>query len=183
MQAPNDALDFVRVHGIVLICGRGPVPTLVDAIAQERVRGSWWAHPDSRHIFHELQRVCDAPEVLVCRLVQAKLTLVHRRLWAALVCAADSFNVEHLAQVRQQHSASGRHVNRELPFPLWVTAQTLAEARELTPERALGLLGEWAAQGRPVRTVAAGPHTPHLGRGSVPASARNSGRKDSDDQR
>lgn len=153
MRTPNDALDFVREHGIVLISGHGPVPTLVDAIAQERVRGSWWAHPNSRHIYRELQRVCDAPEILVCRLVLAKLTLVHRRLWAALVSTAGSFNAKHLAQVCQQHSAHGQHVSRELPFPLWVPAQTLAEARELTPKRGLGLLGEWASQ------VAIGEHS------------------------
>ncbi len=137
------ALDFVRQHGVVLLAARGPVPRLVDVLAGEPVRGSWWAHPRSHQIFTQLQEVCGAPEVLVCRLVNAKVTLLHQRLWPALVRVADRFPLNQLTQVQQEHSAGGKHVNHELPYPLWVPAQALALAQQLTPQQAAALLGPW----------------------------------------
>jgi hypothetical protein len=73
------ALAFVREHGVVLVSARGPVPTLTHAIAGEAIRASWWGHPQGKRICAVLSEVSGAPEVLVCRLVDDKLTLVHRR--------------------------------------------------------------------------------------------------------
>lgn len=43
----DQAMAFIREHNIVLSAARGPVPRMVDVIAGEDVRGSWWAHPKS----------------------------------------------------------------------------------------------------------------------------------------
>jgi hypothetical protein len=123
-----DAVAFVRENGVVLVSGAGPVPRLSDAVAGEAVRGSWWAHPRAKAIFDALQVACDSPDVLVCKLVGGKQTLVHRRLWPALVRCADGLPVERLAQVRQEHTASGAHRNTLTPFPGWVDAATRAAA-------------------------------------------------------
>jgi hypothetical protein len=53
-------------------------------------------------------------------LVGGKLTLVHKRLWPALVRMADRFPRKSLAGVHQEHTASGKHVNTVAPFPKWV---------------------------------------------------------------
>src|SRR5260221_254340 len=74
------AIAFVRQHGVVLVSGKGAVPRLTEAIVDEPIKGSWWAHPKSHHIFAILQAVTDSEDILVCRLVDGKLTLVHRRL-------------------------------------------------------------------------------------------------------
>lgn len=148
-----EALRFVHDHGAVLVAAKGPVPRLVEAIVGAPLKGSWWAHPQGREIFAILQQLGDSPDILVCRLVNGHVTFVHRRLWPALVRMAAHFNAEHLAQVRQEHTPSGRHVNHETAFPKWVPQKTLEASQSLSEAQArkmLGLLAELASRA-PVR--------------------------------
>jgi hypothetical protein len=137
---PLQALAFVRRHGIVLEAARGPVPALVDVIAGERVRGSWWSHARGRQIFALTRAVRDADDVLVCRLVEGKITFVHRRLWPVVVRAAQQFPRQHLARVREVHTATGRHVTRTAAFPAWVPRDVAAAAARLGEPEALATL-------------------------------------------
>ena len=84
-----------------------------------------------------LARVLSSPDVIATRLVNGKITLIHRRLWPALVRVADRFPVECLAAVDEEHTASGAHRRTEIPFPEWVPAEDIAAARLLTAEDAL----------------------------------------------
>jgi hypothetical protein len=133
----REALAFIRKHGVVLEAGRGPVPSVAEAIAGEPVRGSWWAHPKSHEIFAVTRAIRDSDDVLVCRLIKGKITFVHRRLWPALVRAAGRLPSHHLSQVLEVHTQSGRHVTKEIPFPDWVPADVRAAARQLSKESAL----------------------------------------------
>src|SRR5204863_3540029 len=87
----EQALAFIESHGVVLESSRGPVPNVAMAIAGEPIRGSWWGHPEGHAIYRLTRAVRAAPEVLVCRLVDGKVTYVHRRLWPALVRMAWRF--------------------------------------------------------------------------------------------
>ena len=111
------ALAFIRKHGVVLEAAHGPVPSLVEVIAGEPVRGRWWSHPKSDEIFAVTRAIRARDDVLVCRLIKGKVTFVHRRLWPALVRAAGRFSSDQLSQVREVHTRSGRHVTTEVPFP------------------------------------------------------------------
>lgn len=142
-MTPRQAVAFVRKHGVVLESAAGPVPALAMAIAGERIRGSWWSHPRSHEIFELTQAVRAHDDVLVCRLVDGKVTFVHRRLWPSLVRAAKRFPSKRLAQVQEVHTASGRHAAKEIPFPRWVPAEVAAEASELVEADAIRSLGEW----------------------------------------
>ena len=145
----KEALTFVRKHGIVLASARGVAPRLTEAIVGEPVSGSWWAHPRSHHIHAILGEITDSSEILVCRLLDGKVTLVHRRLWPALVRIAETFTPDQIAQVREEHTATGRHVTREVPFPKWVPPEVRQQAMALSEEEARGVLGPWlAAAGR-----------------------------------
>ncbi|MFC5488340.1 hypothetical protein [Dokdonella soli] len=125
-------MAFVERHGIVLEAARrGAIPSLADAVAGEPIRGNWWSHPKSRAIFAATRAVRDAPEVLVCRLVDGKVSFVHARLWPALVRFADRFPAPHLARLREIHSESGAHRIEETPFPDWLDADIIASARSL----------------------------------------------------
>ena len=137
----DEALSIVREHGIVLASAKGPVPRLVEIIAGEPIRGSWWGHPKSREIFSILQQISTSPEVLTCRLVNRKVTFVHRRLWPALVRLADSLPADQLSQVHEEHTSSGRHVSHDVPFPKWVPRIVLEEARRLSEREARSSLG------------------------------------------
>src|SRR6202023_4438259 len=139
-----EALAFVKAHGVVLVSAKGPVPLLTETIAGEPIKGSWWGHPKSHQIFAILEVVTESEDVLVCRLVKGKITLVHRRLWPALVRVAARFPPNEISKVRHEHTASGRHVNKEVPFPRWVPAKVMKQASSISEEEALAALGEWA---------------------------------------
>ena len=139
----RQALAFVRKQGVVLEAGQGPVPSLAEVIAGEPVRGSWWSHPKGREIFAVTRAVRDNDDVLVCRLVKGKVTFVHRRLWPALVRAAGRFPPDRLAQVREVHTKSGRHVTQEVPFPDWVPPGVRAAGRRLSEDAALARFAAW----------------------------------------
>jgi hypothetical protein len=141
----DQAKSFVQRHGVVLVSAKGPVPRLTEAIAGEPIAGSWWSHPKAHKIFAVLQGVVESRDVLVCRLVGGKISLVHRRLWPALVRVAARFPKNRIAQVREEHTASGRHVNREVPFPKWVPVEVRERAKAMSEEQALAALGPWTA--------------------------------------
>lgn len=144
-----EAISFIKEHGVVLASAKGPVPRLTEAIVNEPIRGSWWGHPQSHQIFAILQAITDSKDVLVCRLVNDKVTFIHRRLWPALVRVAKRFPSAQISQVHEEHTASGRHVTREVPFPNWVPPEVLEGAKGMSEKEALDALGPWSL--RPTR--------------------------------
>jgi hypothetical protein len=142
-MTPREAVAFVRKHGVVLESAQGPVPSLAEAIAGERIRGGWWSHSSSHRIFEVTRAVRDSERVLVCRAVQGKVTFVHQRLWPALVRLAPRLPKRSLARISEVHTPSGRHVVRSLAFPRWVPAAVRLRASRLSEAAARRALGEW----------------------------------------
>ena len=103
--------------------------------------GTWWSHARGREIFAATRAVRAATDILVCRLIDGKVTFVHRRLWPALVRLADRFDAARLARVREIHDASGKHVIEETPFPQWVPQEVSIRAKTLAESEALAELG------------------------------------------
>ena len=139
----EEALAFVRQHGVVLASAKGPAPRLTEAIIGEDIKGNWWAHPKSHHIYAILGAVTNSDQILVCRLIGGKITLVHRRLWPYLVRLAKRFAPEQLAQVREEHTSTGRHASRVVPFPQWVPPEVLGQANAVDEQRALAIFHAW----------------------------------------
>ncbi len=137
-----DALRFIEENGIVLESARGKRPNLAEWIVQENIRGSWWGHPRSHEIFAVLRSVRRSPDVLVCRLIQDKITFVHRRLWPALARLSESLKPGRLAIVDEVHTREGHRV-RSTPFREWVGRDILAEAETMTEADALRALGDF----------------------------------------
>ena len=149
ITSARQALAFVRKHGVVLASAKGNAPRLTEAIVGEPIQGSWWAHPQGRRIFAVLSAVSESKDVLVCRLVDGKITLVHRRLWPALVRLSKRLTPAQLAQVREEHTPSGRHVSRTVAFPRWVPAEISKQARTIDEQDALAAFGAWLPQAKP----------------------------------
>jgi hypothetical protein len=149
-----DPLKFVAQHGVVLASARGAVPSLAEAVAGEPIRGSWWGHPRGKEIFSALSAVADSPDVLSFRLVDGKITFVHRKLWPAIVRLAEELGPSRVTAIRQEHTQSGAHRNVLTPFPDWVPEEIGAAAKKLSPDEARALLGPWAAQRRSRRPAA-----------------------------
>lgn len=139
----SEALAFVRSNGVVLESALGPVPTLATTIAGGPIGASWWAHPRGREIFALTRAVRDCPEILVCRVVDGKVTYVHRRLWPALVRVANLFPAKHLARIQEKHTPGGRHALAEEVYPTWVSGALSSEADKLDAGAALDALGAW----------------------------------------
>ncbi|SRR6266436_136406 len=150
-MSPRQAIAFVERHGVVLQAARGPVPSLAEAIAGEPIRGSWWGHAKGQVIFRAARAICESPEVLVCKLVDDKVTYVHRRVWPALVKLAPGFGKERLAKVWDEHTKSGAHVSRRVPFPKWVPSDVIKEAETLSMQQAERILST-ALAWKPVKT-------------------------------
>lgn len=138
-MTPKQGLAFVKRHGIVLQAARGPVPSLAEAIVGGPIRGSWWAHPKGDEIYRVADAVSESEDVLVCKLIDGKITYVHRRLWPALVKLAPQFASERLAKIWDEHTDGGAHRSKSLPFPKWVPKDVLNDAKGLSQEAAEAL--------------------------------------------
>ena len=138
-----DVMAALVEHGMLLQSARGPLPNVAELVAGEPIKGSWWGHPMGHEIFDALGELDDSPDVVRLRLVNGKVTLVHRRLWPALVRAADRFTPKQLAALHEEHTSSGAHRVEEQPFPDWVPAEVIAAAADLTLDQALAQLPEF----------------------------------------
>jgi hypothetical protein len=145
------ALAFVQRHGIVLVSAKGPAPRLTEAIAGEPIKGSWWGHSKGHQIFTVLQNLEDSPDILVCRFIAGRVTFVHRRLWPAIVKLANRFQPDQIARIRQEHTASGKHVNHLTAYPTWVPAEIVEQAKRLTTQEAEALLKDYIGKALPSR--------------------------------
>jgi hypothetical protein len=135
-----DVAALLLEQGLLLESARGPIPNVAELVAGEPIAGSWWGHPESHAIFDVINELADSPDVVRLRLVNGKITLVHRRVWPALVRVSDRIPRERLASVEEEHTASGAHRKIETPFPDWVPADAIEAARSLTDEQAFGAL-------------------------------------------
>ena len=154
MKSAAAALAFVASQGIVLASARGPAPRLIEFIAGETIHGNWWSHPRASAIYNVLSRVSESDDVLVCRLIDGKITLVHRRLWPALARLAARLPPARIAQVCDVHLPSGRHETREVTFADWVSADVLRDAAAMSESDALAQMAPWwGAASAPARRV------------------------------
>ena len=141
MPKAIEPVAFVEKHGVVLASARGPVPSLAEAVAGAPIKGSWWAHPAGQAIFQALEAVSESDAIRCFKLVDGKVTFVHRRLWPALVRLAGELGKTRLAAIRQEHTASGAHRNLVTPFPRWVSDGVRRAAAALDPAAARAQLG------------------------------------------
>lgn len=145
LKSRNQAtpIVFVEKHGVVLEAARGPRPNLAEFVAGEAIRGSWWGHKKGHAIFRATRTVRDSEQILVCRLIDGKITYVHRRLWPALVRVAKYLDKKNLGAIHEEHTPSGAHRIHTIPFPRWAPTDTVHQAESLSEEDARAQLGAW----------------------------------------
>ena len=119
-------------HGMLLQSARGPIGNVAELVAGEPIKGSWWGHAQGHAIFDALQSLDDSLDVVRLRLINGKVTFVHRRLWPALVRVADQLTPKQLAALREEHTGSGAHRVHEQPFPEWVPPDVMVAAGRLS---------------------------------------------------
>ena len=154
----SEVMVVLREAGVLLESAQGPIPNVAEMVAGEPIRGSWWGHPAGHAIYDVLNELADSPDVVRLRLVNGKVTLVHRRVWPALVRISDrigparqpgpshhrreasAIGPARLAAIEQEHTATGAHRNVELPYPSWVPSEVSEQASTVTEEQAFDLL-------------------------------------------
>jgi hypothetical protein len=145
-RAPGERwLAFVEQHGVVLASARGPVPSVAEAVAGQPIVGSWWAHPRGKAIFAALSELDDSDDVRCFKLIDGKVTFVHRRVWPALACLAGNgvIAADRAAAIQQEHMPTGEHRNLVTPYPDWVPDDVARVAAALTVDAARAQLGAW----------------------------------------
>lgn len=131
-------VKLVEKQGVVLASAHGPVPNIAEAVAGEPIVGSWWAHPKGKAIFAALSEIDDSEDIRCFKLIDGKVTFVHRRAWPALVRLTRDgvVPVDAAASLQQEHMPTGEHRNFVTPFPDWVDEVTAKIADEMTPQAA-----------------------------------------------
>lgn len=83
------ALQHLESVGLLLLSD-SHLPSVVGLVAGGPVRGSWWAHPAGPQIFQTASRLGEHADVTTSKLVEGKVTFVHRGLWPALAAVGMS---------------------------------------------------------------------------------------------
>ncbi|HEY5437996.1 MAG TPA: hypothetical protein VIJ99_03770 [Acidimicrobiales bacterium] len=131
---------WVEEQGVVLQSARGPIPNVAEFIAGEPIRGSWWGHAAGKMIYEILNVLDDDKDIVTTRLVNAKITLLHARVWPAIVRVSARLGTQRLSAIHQEHTESGAHRNHEELYPRWVPADAITAATKLSETEAFGLL-------------------------------------------
>lgn len=85
--AINGVMEALETSGLLLVQDK-QLPNVVTLVTGETMASSWWSHAKGQLIFAVLSRLEEHPDVLFCKLLREKVTLVHRRLWPAFVTIA-----------------------------------------------------------------------------------------------
>jgi len=85
-EPTSKVLDALSRSGLLLQQDK-KLPSVVTLVAGESLSTSWWGHPKGRIIFKVLSELSHHPDVLFAKLLHQKVTLVHRKLWPALLAA------------------------------------------------------------------------------------------------
>ena len=86
VRTPAQARAWIRKVGIATVSSHiKGVPCLVEAITGERIKGSWWGHPEGKLIFRLGEALDEAAGVASLKLLDGKATLIDSALWPALL--------------------------------------------------------------------------------------------------
>jgi hypothetical protein len=171
----------------LLLLSDAALPSVTGLVAGTPVRGSWWGHPKGRAMFAAASELAEHPDVTAARLVNGKVTFVHRRLWPALMGvggAREPWQMDRLSAaarrlldrvtregtLRTDEAPGSKDAARELE------ARLLLHADQVHTERGAHarILESWAAWSRRVR-MKGRPPPPAKGRALLEAALKDLG--------
>ena len=163
-QIAEDVLETLSQMGLLLQQDKH-VKNVVTLVTGETLRGSWWAHPKGQLIFAVLSDLAGHPDVLFTKLLDGKVTLVHRRLWPALLAVAlenAPWQMKGLSkQARALLAATKEPVAASGPVVKELEQRLLAHTEQVHTESGrheivVQTWSRWAAQAgvKPLRSVA-----------------------------
>jgi len=96
----------------------------VREIAGPRATGSWWAHPKGNEIYRAYRRACAHRDVLAFKLIEGKVTFVHRRIWPTVLRLA--LDDQRIKRALKAAGAPGAKLHRIVEARGSVALETLA---------------------------------------------------------
>lgn len=120
-------LTALQKYGLLLL-NDPALPNLCRLVAGERVRGSWWAHPRAQEIFQVYDALEDHPDVLIMKLISAKVTYIHRTLWPQILAVG---RAREPWQMKDLPAAARRLLAEVDKAPVYPGREKAAAAREL----------------------------------------------------
>ncbi|HZJ55122.1 MAG TPA: hypothetical protein VFD38_13360 [Myxococcaceae bacterium] len=109
-KALGQAVDALERTGL-LFMHDARKPSLTALVAGKPIQGSWWGHPAGKRIFQVANALEDGGQVLFVPLLSAKVTLVHRRLWPALLAVGEARAPWQLGKLEDRAVALLREVD------------------------------------------------------------------------
>ncbi len=87
-------------YGVLLLSDK-TLPSVATLVAGSPVKGSWWAHARAHDIFRVTRQIANHRDIIVAKLICAKITFVYRKLWSPLFAVAgakDLWQIRGLTQ-------------------------------------------------------------------------------------
>jgi hypothetical protein len=159
LDATSNILEALSNAGLLLNQDKR-LPNVVTLLTGEAVSNSWWSHPQGRLIFAVLSDLSEHPDVLFSKLLNGKVTLIHRKLWPAFLSIAlanEPWQTRGLSSRGQQLLASINKSKEPIkssgPAVTELEVRLLAHARQVHTEsgRHELLVEPWTHWSRGVR--------------------------------
>ena len=140
VEATSNILDALSNAGLLLVQDKRLL-NVVTLLTGEAFSKSWWSHPKGRLIFAVVSDLSEHRDVLFCKLLNGKVTLVHRSLWPAFLAIAlanEPWQTRGLSSRGQQLLASLNEskepINSSGPAVKELEVRLLAHARQVHTE-------------------------------------------------
>jgi hypothetical protein len=82
-------LAYISEHGLLLLQHK-TVMNAATLITGQRLSTSWWANPRAQEIFRALEKLDATGDIIGTRLIDRRVTFVHRTLWPAIQAVGSS---------------------------------------------------------------------------------------------
>ena len=159
VEATSNILDALSNAGLLLVQDKRLL-NVVTLLTGEAFSKSWWSHPKGRLIFAVVSDLSEHRDVLFCKLLHGKVTLVHRSLWPAFLAIAlanEPWQTRGLSSRGQQLLASLNEskepINSSGPAVKELEVRLLAHARQVHTEsgRHELMVEPWTSWSRTIR--------------------------------
>jgi hypothetical protein len=108
LQECLEALDW---NGLLMLHDER-LPALTTIVAGAPVKGSWWGHAKGHEIFNAAEALKESKDAAVAKLLDGKVTFVHRRLWGDLKAVGEAGEPWQLRGLSPRAKALLRAVER-----------------------------------------------------------------------
>ena len=159
VEATSNILDALSNAGLLLVQDKRLL-NVVTLLTGEAFSKSWWSHPKGRLIFAVVSDLSEHRDVLFSKLINGKVTLIHRRLWPAFLAIAlanEPWQTRGLSSRGQQLLASLNEskepINSSGPAVKELEVRLLAHARQVHTESARHelMVEPWTSWSRTIR--------------------------------